>query len=63
VKKVLWLIAGIGIGFVVAHQVNKTAEGKKFFSELDKKTRDFTDSIVDGYREREAELRDVLGGK
>jgi hypothetical protein len=63
VKKVLWLIAGIGIGFVVAHQVNKSAEGKKFFAGLDKKTRDFTDSIVDGYREREAELRDVLGGK
>jgi hypothetical protein len=60
-KKVLWLIAGIGIGFVVAHQVNQTAQGKKFFASVDKKTKDFADSIVDGYRERETELRSVLG--
>lgn len=59
-KKFLWLIAGVAIGFVVAHQVNQTAEGKRFFSDLDKRTKGFTESIVDGYRERESELRAVL---
>ncbi|WP_066038723.1 hypothetical protein [Herbiconiux solani] len=59
-KKVLWLIAGVGIGFVVAHQFNQTSGGKKFFSELDKKTKEFSDSLVDGYRERESELRAAI---
>ncbi|GAA2221950.1 hypothetical protein N1031_02420 [Herbiconiux moechotypicola] len=59
-KKVLWLIAGIGIGFVVAHQVNQTSGGKKFFAEFDKKTKEFSDSLVEGYREREAELRAAI---
>jgi hypothetical protein len=62
-KKVLWLIAGIGIGFVVAHQFNETPRGKKFFSEFDKRTKEFSDSLIDGYREREAELRAAIAGK
>ena len=59
-KKILWLTAGVAIGFVVAHQVNQTKEGGRFFSELDKRTKGFADSIVDGYRERESELRAVI---
>ena len=59
-KKVLWLIVGIGIGILAAHQVNQTAQGKKFFSNFDKKTKEFTDSFLDGYRERESELRDAV---
>jgi hypothetical protein len=59
-KKILWLVLGVAIGFVVAHQVNQTAEGRSFFSDLDKRTKGFADSIVDGYRERESELRAVL---
>jgi len=60
-KKILWLVLGVALGFVVAHQVNQTAEGRRFFSDLDKRTKGFTESIVDGYRERESELRAVLG--
>jgi hypothetical protein len=59
-KKILWLVFGVAIGFVVAHQVNQTAPGRSFFSDLDKRTKGFTGSIVDGYRERESELRAVL---
>ncbi|MFB2556015.1 hypothetical protein [Herbiconiux liangxiaofengii] len=59
-KKFLWLIVGVGIGFAVAHQVNQTSSGRRFFSDLDKKTKEFGDSLVDGYREREAELRAVI---
>jgi hypothetical protein len=59
-KKILWLVFGVAIGFVVAHQVNQTPQGRSFFSDLDKRTKGFTGSIVDGYRERESELRAVL---
>jgi hypothetical protein len=59
-KKILWLVFGVAIGFVVAHQVNQTTHGRSFFSDLDKRTKGFTGSIVDGYRERESELRAVL---
>ena len=46
--KILWLIAGVGIGFVVAHQVSKTEQGEAFFADVDTKA-------------REAELRDAAG--
>jgi hypothetical protein len=55
--KVFWLIVGVGVGFVVAHQVNKTPEGRKFFEDVDSKAREFADAVVEGYRAREAELR------
>ncbi len=56
-KQFLWLIIGLVAGFIVAHKVNETEQGKAFFANLDAKTRDFTDALVDGYKEREAELR------
>ncbi len=59
-KNVLWLVVGIGIGFVVAHETNKTAQGKKFFEDLNAKTKLIGDSVVNGYHEREAEIRSVI---
>ena len=59
-KKILWLIAGIGLGFLAAHQFNQTKSGKRFFKDLDQRTKEFGDSLVDGYREREAELRSAI---
>ncbi|HMM81831.1 MAG TPA: hypothetical protein PJ998_01520 [Terrimesophilobacter sp.] len=56
-KKIVWLIVGIGVGFVVAHQVNKTPEGRRFFEDVDAKAREFGGAVVDGYKAREAELR------
>ena len=56
-KNVIWLIAGIGIGFVAAHQVSKTPQGKQFFDEVDTKAREFGSAVVEGYKQREAELR------
>ena len=51
------LIAGIAIGFVAAHQVSKTPQGKQFFDEVDTKAREFGSAVVEGYKQREAELR------
>ncbi|MEL4318527.1 hypothetical protein WJX64_05890 [Leifsonia sp. YIM 134122] len=59
-KNVLWLIIGIAAGFAVAHQVNKTQEGKQFFSTIDARAREFGEAVSEGYRRREAELRDAI---
>ncbi|WP_241990903.1 hypothetical protein [Cryobacterium gelidum] len=60
-KNVIWLVIGVAAGFVVAHEVNKTRQGKAFFTELDTKAREFGEAISEGYREREAELHAALG--
>lgn len=59
-KGALLLLAGVAIGFVVAHQVAKTPEGKKFFEDVDSKAREFGQAVVDGYKTREAELRQAV---
>ncbi|CAN5184461.1 hypothetical protein BH09ACT3_BH09ACT3_02580 [soil metagenome] len=56
-KGLLLFVAGVGVGFVVAHQINKTPEGKKFFEDVDARAREFSEAVVDGYKAREAELR------
>jgi hypothetical protein len=59
-KSFLWLVAGAAIGFVVAHKVNETPQGKRFFTDLDQKARDFGSAVAEGYHKREAELRSVI---
>ena len=49
-KNFIWLVVGVGVGFVVAHEVNKTQQGKRFFTDLDAKTREFGEAISEGYR-------------
>jgi len=56
-KNVILLIAGIGAGFVAAHFVSRTPQGKQFFDDVDAKAREFGAAVVDGYKTREAELR------
>ena len=56
-KGAILVLAGVAIGFVVAHQVAKTPEGKQFFEDVDSKAREFGSAVVDGYKAREAELR------
>ena len=59
-KGALLLIAGVAIGFVVAHEVAKTPQGKQFFDEVDHKAREFGDAVVQGYKAREAELKQAV---
>jgi hypothetical protein len=56
-KSALWLIVGVGVGFLAAHQVSKTPQGKQFFADVDSKAKEFSSAVVDGYKQREAELR------
>lgn len=59
-KNIFWLVTGIAAGFVVAHEINKTQKGKEFFSDLDGKLREFSETVADAYKEREAELREKI---
>jgi hypothetical protein len=56
-KNILLLILGVGAGFVIAHQVSKTPAGKQFFDDVDSRAKEFSAALVDGYKAREAELR------
>ena len=38
-------------------EVGKTPQGRQFFEDVDAKAREFGSSVVDGYKQREAELR------
>jgi hypothetical protein len=58
--KLLLLILGIGAGFVLAHQVSKTERGQQFFEDVDSRAKEFSAALIDGYRAREAELRDAI---
>lgn len=62
-KSLFWLAVGVVAGFTIAHQVNKTAQGKAFFEDLDAKARDFGAAVSDGYRKREEELRSAIDGE
>ena len=55
-KGLLLLIAGVAAGFLIAHTVSKTPEGKRFFADVDSRAREFGSAVVDGYKTREAEL-------
>ncbi|MDQ1546147.1 MAG: hypothetical protein QOH69_1051 [Actinomycetota bacterium] len=56
-KNILLLILGVGAGFVIAHQVSKTPAGKQFFEDVDNRAKEFSGALIDGYKAREAELR------
>ena len=56
-KSILLLVVGAAAGFVIAHQVSRTPQGKQFFEDVDSKAREFGSAVVDGYKAREAELR------
>jgi hypothetical protein len=57
VKSMLWFAVGVATGFVAAHQLNQTKQGREFFSSIDAKARAFGKAIAEGYHERDAELR------
>jgi hypothetical protein len=57
VKSILWFAVGVAAGFVTAHQLNQTKQGREFFSSIDAKARAFGKAIAEGYHERDAELR------
>jgi hypothetical protein len=67
-NKLVLLVAGAGAGLVAAHFVARTPRGTAFFDDVSVKAREFGAAAVDGYKQREAELKaavaevgDVIG--
>lgn len=60
-KNFIWFVVGLTTGLLIAREAGKTRQGKQFFADLDTKAREFGEAISDGYRKREAELRDAIG--
>ncbi|MBC7518138.1 MAG: hypothetical protein H7248_04530 [Microbacteriaceae bacterium] len=54
-KSALWLLVGIGLGFLAADQVNRTAKGRLFFEDVNTTIRRFSDAAREGYRSGDAE--------
>lgn len=59
-KSIVWFVVGAAVGFVAAHQLAKTEQGSRLFAEIDGRARDFGRAVSDGYRAREAELREAI---
>ena len=59
-KNALLLTVGVGIGFLAAHGISRTAKGQEFFGVVNDKADRWTSVVVDGYRQREAELRAAI---
>jgi hypothetical protein len=54
VQKLKWLFSGVAIGFLAAHFVNQTTEGRRFFDRIGQAGREFSDAVVNGYRDGES---------
>ncbi|MEB4616221.1 hypothetical protein [Leucobacter sp. M11] len=59
-RKFFTLIFGVALGFVAAHFINSTPEGRRFFQRVDRSVKQFGDAVVSGYRSGESELEDTL---
>ncbi len=56
-KYIALLLVGVGLGFVVAHQVNRNPAGKAFLDDVDAKARQLSGAVSAGFTERTQELR------
>jgi len=59
-RRLSWLIVGVAMGFVAAHFVNQTPEGRRFFERVNRGAREFGDAVASGYRVAEEEFADAL---
>lgn len=59
-RRLSWLITGVALGFVAAHFVNQTPEGRQFFERVNRGAREFGDAVVEGYRVADEEFGDAL---
>ncbi|MGD9606243.1 MAG: hypothetical protein AB7V10_02065 [Leucobacter sp.] len=59
-RRLSWLIVGVALGFVAAHFVNQTPEGRRFFERVNRGAREFGDAVASGYRVAEEEFSEAL---
>lgn len=56
-KGLVLLVVGLIAGFVAAHVLSRTPQGRAFLDDVGAKATAFGSAVVDGYRAQEAELR------
>lgn len=59
-RKISLLIVGVALGFIAAHCVNQTPEGRRFFERVNRGAREFGEAMAAGYRDGEAVLEETL---
>ncbi|WP_449282571.1 hypothetical protein [Leucobacter sp.] len=59
-RRLLWLLSGVAVGFVAAHFVNQTPEGRRFFARVNRGVEEFNRAFSTGYREAEGETEDLI---
>lgn len=59
-QKFKWLLSGVALGFVAAHFVNQTPEGRRFFDRIGQAGREFSEAVVHGYRDGETVVDSAL---
>ncbi|MBK0418171.1 hypothetical protein JD276_03900 [Leucobacter sp. CSA1] len=59
-RKLFWLLFGVVLGFVAAHFVNQSPEGRRFFERVNRGTREFGDALAAGYRAAESAGEEAL---
>ena len=57
--KLLALLWGVVIGFIAAHFVNQTPEGRRFFGRVNRGMEEFSRAFRTGYQEAEAEVDEL----
>ncbi|BDI22799.1 hypothetical protein [Herbiconiux sp. L3-i23] len=60
-KKLLWLVLGAAVGYVVAKRFAETPRGKELVASIDARAKEFGDAVAASYHERQAELRAAIG--
>ncbi|UOQ58689.1 hypothetical protein MUN78_07665 [Leucobacter allii] len=68
-RRLGWLLTGAALGFVAAHFVNRTPEGRRFFTRVNRGMEEFGRAFASGYEaesdadgfdeDLEAALRDL----
>ena len=58
-RRFSWLLSGVVLGFIAAHYANRTPEGRRFFTRLNRGAEEFQRAFAAGYYEAEpSESRD-----
>ena len=53
--KLFWLVTGVVLGFVGAHFVNQTAEGRRFFARVNRGVDELGRAFASGYRDADTD--------
>lgn len=59
-RKFKWLVGGIVIGFIAAHFVSQSPEGRRFFDRVNQGAREFNDALYEGYRKGDVGAAEAL---